>query len=164
MLQGLERRSEAQRGTATGRRRPPPAAWERRQSWRPVPKGGPGEKRRGAPPGQFPFCVGWISSVPQKCTHTRFRAVLYARYFDPWGILYARGALYAHRRGCYCAYMNEERIHLRLAPEEKRAFGEAAHLSGLTLSEWLRARARKAAMRELLEAGRAVAFLDAGTL
>jgi len=52
-----------------------------------------------------------------------------------------------------------EEIKLRLSPEEKRAFHEAADLAGIALSAWVRERLRKAAIRELEGAGRSVPFV-----
>jgi hypothetical protein len=51
-------------------------------------------------------------------------------------------------------------LQVRLEVAEKQAFDEAAALSGLTLSVWLRERLRIAARRELEKAGRSVAFLE----
>jgi uncharacterized protein (DUF1778 family) len=55
-----------------------------------------------------------------------------------------------------------ERVELRLEPREKEAFLLAAEGSGLSLSSWIRERLRRAARRELEEAGRKVAFLNYG--
>jgi hypothetical protein len=52
-------------------------------------------------------------------------------------------------------------LKLRLAPEEKQAFEEAARLAGIALSAWVRERLRRMALRELTEAGQQVAFLQA---
>lgn len=49
-------------------------------------------------------------------------------------------------------------MKLRLQPEEKQAFEEAAQLSGLALSAWVRERLRRAARIELEDAGKPVAF------
>ena len=51
------------------------------------------------------------------------------------------------------------RIDIRLTDAEKEAFGVAAQLSGLELSAWIRERLRTIAKKELLSAGREVAFL-----
>jgi len=56
----------------------------------------------------------------------------------------------------------EELLQVRVADTEKEAFEEAASLSGLALSAWVRERLRLIAVKELESAGRAVAFL-AGT-
>jgi uncharacterized protein (DUF1778 family) len=53
----------------------------------------------------------------------------------------------------------EELLQVRVAGTEKEAFEEAASLSGLQLSGWVRERLRQAAVRELEAAGRPVAFL-----
>ncbi len=49
-------------------------------------------------------------------------------------------------------------MELRLDAAEKRAFWDAASLSGMALSVWVRERLRKAARKELEDAGRPVAF------
>jgi hypothetical protein len=53
-----------------------------------------------------------------------------------------------------------ESLEVRLTAAEKGAMREAADLSGLPLSTWVRERLRRAARMELEEAGRAVAFLE----
>jgi len=52
-----------------------------------------------------------------------------------------------------------DRTEVRLEPEEKAAFNEAASLAGLSLSTWLRLRLRPIAAQELKQAGRQVPFL-----
>jgi hypothetical protein len=52
-----------------------------------------------------------------------------------------------------------EAIEIRVQPEEKLAFREAAEMSGISLSSWIRERLRKVAIRELEEASRPIAFL-----
>lgn len=52
-----------------------------------------------------------------------------------------------------------ESIELRLALPEKQAFKEAAQIAGIPLSIWIRERLRRAAVRELEEADRPIAFL-----
>lgn len=52
-----------------------------------------------------------------------------------------------------------ERVHLRITQGEKQGFQEAAHLSGLEMSAWIRERLRMIAAKELLKAGQAVPFL-----
>ena len=52
-----------------------------------------------------------------------------------------------------------EYLELRLTENEKRAFAEAANISGITLSTWVRERLRRAVIRELEEAGRPATFL-----
>jgi uncharacterized protein (DUF1778 family) len=54
--------------------------------------------------------------------------------------------------------MKSESMQLRLRPEEKLAFQEAADLAGLPLSAWVRERLRRAARIELIEAHRSVPF------
>ncbi|MDP9175471.1 MAG: hypothetical protein M3O30_16640 [Planctomycetota bacterium] len=53
----------------------------------------------------------------------------------------------------------EEYLELRLDAAEKQAFWDAASLSGMALSVWVRSKLRKAAQRELEDAGHSVAFL-----
>ena len=50
-------------------------------------------------------------------------------------------------------------LKLRLSAQEKEAFQEAAKLSGIALSAWIRERLRRIATRELEDAGREIAFL-----
>jgi uncharacterized protein (DUF1778 family) len=50
---------------------------------------------------------------------------------------------------------------LRLTPDEKAAFQEAASISGLSLSAWIRERLRRSASSELERAGRAIPFYRA---
>jgi uncharacterized protein (DUF1778 family) len=52
-----------------------------------------------------------------------------------------------------------ESLKIRLGPEEKQAFQDAADLAGVALSAWIRERLRKAARAELEEAGQHIAFL-----
>jgi uncharacterized protein (DUF1778 family) len=52
-----------------------------------------------------------------------------------------------------------EFIKIRLDPEEKRAFQEAADLAGISLSAWMRERLRKSARTELEDAGQQIPFL-----
>jgi hypothetical protein len=47
---------------------------------------------------------------------------------------------------------------LRLSPEEKSGFLEAANLAGLSLSAWMRSRLRAVCARELESAGRVIPF------
>lgn len=53
-----------------------------------------------------------------------------------------------------------EYLELRLDAAEKQAFQDAANLSGMAVSVWVRERLRKAARKELEDAERPVAFLD----
>ena len=53
-----------------------------------------------------------------------------------------------------------ESLRIRLGPEEKQAFQDAADLAGMALSAWIRDRLRKAARNELEEAGEEIAFLQ----
>src|ERR1700674_133394 len=51
-------------------------------------------------------------------------------------------------------------LQIRLQPREKQAFEEAANLSGIALSAWVRERLRIAAIRELEGAGNPVPFVE----
>jgi antitoxin component of RelBE/YafQ-DinJ toxin-antitoxin module len=52
-----------------------------------------------------------------------------------------------------------ESVLMRLDPEEKEAFKQAAELAGITLSSWIRERLRRSAIKELEEAAIPIAFL-----
>ena len=54
----------------------------------------------------------------------------------------------------------EELLQVRVTAMEKEAFDNAAELSGLALSAWVRERLRQNALRELEAAHRPVAFLN----
>ena len=56
--------------------------------------------------------------------------------------------------------MKTEIIKLRVTPDEKAAFQAAAELSGVAMSAWIRERLRRVAVRDLVEAGRQVPFLQ----
>lgn len=47
-----------------------------------------------------------------------------------------------------------EHLQIRLSNAEKVAFNEAATITGLSMSDWVRQMARKAAITELRDAGR----------
>jgi hypothetical protein len=53
-------------------------------------------------------------------------------------------------------------MRLRLQPQEKQGFEEAAELAGVALSAWVRERLRKAAAKELEAAGREIPFYRLG--
>jgi uncharacterized protein (DUF1778 family) len=55
--------------------------------------------------------------------------------------------------------MKTESVEVRMQPEEKTAFREAADLAGIPLSAWIRERLRRAARIELEDAGRQVPFV-----
>ena len=55
--------------------------------------------------------------------------------------------------------MKIESIEIRVQPDEKRAFRDAADIAGISLSSWVRERLRLAAIRELEGAGRMVPFI-----
>ena len=54
----------------------------------------------------------------------------------------------------------DDLLQLRVGALEKRAFEDAADVTGLALSAWVRERLRRAAIRDLEEAGRPVAFIQ----
>ena len=56
--------------------------------------------------------------------------------------------------------IKSESLKLRIGPEEKQAFQDAADLAGVALSVWIRERLRMVARSELEEAGRQIAFLQ----
>ena len=56
--------------------------------------------------------------------------------------------------------IKSESLKLRIGPEEKQAFQEAAELAGVALSVWIRERLRKVARKELEAAGHKIAFLQ----
>jgi uncharacterized protein (DUF1778 family) len=51
-------------------------------------------------------------------------------------------------------------LQIRLQPEEKQAFEEAASLAGIALSAWVRERLRLAAIRDLESAGLSTPFVQ----
>jgi uncharacterized protein (DUF1778 family) len=53
----------------------------------------------------------------------------------------------------------DESLLVRLEPDEKEAFKDAATIAGISLSSWVRERLRKVAKKELEEAERPIAFL-----
>lgn len=50
-------------------------------------------------------------------------------------------------------------VEVRLSELEKQGFQEAAEIAGVGLSTWIRERLRRAAVRELEEAGRVAPFI-----
>ncbi len=54
-------------------------------------------------------------------------------------------------------------VEVRMQPNEKQAFQEAASIAGIGLSSWIRERLRRAAIRELEEMARPIPFLDQPT-
>ena len=56
--------------------------------------------------------------------------------------------------------MKSVSVEVRMQPNEKKAFQEAASIAGLGLSSWIRERLRRAAIRELEEMARPIPFLD----
>jgi uncharacterized protein (DUF1778 family) len=59
------------------------------------------------------------------------------------------------------AERKDQVVIIRLSAAEKAAFREAAELSGIGLSSWIRERLRRTAGRELDEYGRTVPFIEA---
>ena len=55
--------------------------------------------------------------------------------------------------------MKTQDVRLRVSPDEKRAFQDAASLAGIPLSAWIRERLRLAAIRELEGMGQQVPFI-----
>jgi uncharacterized protein (DUF1778 family) len=56
--------------------------------------------------------------------------------------------------------MKDDTIKVRVNPDEKQAFQEAAEIAGIGLSAWVRERLRRSAIRELEEMSRPIHFLD----
>ena len=56
--------------------------------------------------------------------------------------------------------MKTQPIQVRVSLSEKTAFNEAANISGISLSSWIRIHLRRAATRDLEEMGKQVAFLQ----
>ena len=52
-------------------------------------------------------------------------------------------------------------MEIRMTPSEKDAFRRASEIAGLEVSAWVRERLRRAATRELEDAGEIAAFLYA---
>ena len=61
----------------------------------------------------------------------------------------------------YISRLKTTTLQIRLQPEEKEAFEKASDLAGIALSAWVRERLRRAAIRDLGEAGQQIAFLQA---
>lgn len=57
--------------------------------------------------------------------------------------------------------MKTDSVEVRMQPEEKLTFKMAADLAGVPLSAWIRERLRRAAIRELIDAGLQVPILQA---
>jgi len=55
--------------------------------------------------------------------------------------------------------LKNENILVRVEPDEKEAFKDAAKLAGISLSSWMRERLKRVAISELQEAARPIAFL-----
>lgn len=54
-----------------------------------------------------------------------------------------------------------ETVKVRMDSSEKQSFEEAASMAGISLSAWTRERLRRAAAKELAEAGRQIPFVQA---
>jgi hypothetical protein len=59
----------------------------------------------------------------------------------------------------YTVAMKSTTLQVRLQPVEKEAFEQAAELSGIAVSAWVRERLRSAATSELTTANRNVPFM-----
>ncbi|HEV7509161.1 MAG TPA: DUF1778 domain-containing protein [Thermoanaerobaculia bacterium] len=57
--------------------------------------------------------------------------------------------------------MKSDWIKLRLSPDEKATFEQAAAVAGASLSSWVRERLRKSAAAELEAAGLQIPFIQA---
>lgn len=57
--------------------------------------------------------------------------------------------------------MKTDSVEVRMQPQEKLTFKMAADLAGVPLSAWIRERLRRAAIRELIDAGLQVPILQA---
>ncbi len=57
-----------------------------------------------------------------------------------------------------------EYLEIRVDPSEKQAFKDAADIAGIPMSAWVRERLRRAAIRDLEEVARPIAFLRDRTL
>lgn len=55
--------------------------------------------------------------------------------------------------------LRNDKLLVRLEPDEKEAFKDAADLSGISLSSWVRERLRQVAIRELQDAAQPIPFL-----
>jgi uncharacterized protein (DUF1778 family) len=56
--------------------------------------------------------------------------------------------------------LKTDNILIRVQPEEKKAFQEAAEIAGIPLSAWIRERLRRATIYELEDAGKPILFLS----
>ena len=56
--------------------------------------------------------------------------------------------------------MKDDAIYIRLSQSEKQAFQDAARLSGISLSAWMRERLRTAARKDLEDAGLPIVFIQ----
>ena len=58
----------------------------------------------------------------------------------------------------YISAMKTTALQVRVSPEEKQAFDEAAKMAGVSFSAWARMNLRRAALREFQDIGRRVDF------
>lgn len=56
--------------------------------------------------------------------------------------------------------MNEYSMQVRMPKSEIESYKDAAKLSGVSVSSWVRDRLRKAARQELQSSGKRVAFIE----
>ena len=54
--------------------------------------------------------------------------------------------------------MKTQPVQVRVSPNEKQAFQDAADVVGISLSAWIRSNLRKAAIRDLEEIGKQAGF------
>lgn len=59
--------------------------------------------------------------------------------------------------------MNDDNIQVRMPKSEKETYRDAARLSGISVSSWMRDRLRKTARHELQSSGKRVAFIEDDT-
>jgi hypothetical protein len=57
------------------------------------------------------------------------------------------------------AHKLDQTLKIRMDAAEKQAFRDAAEVAGIPVSAWMRERLRRAAIRDLEEAARPIAFL-----
>ncbi len=57
------------------------------------------------------------------------------------------------------AHKLDQTLKIRMDAAERQAFSDAADMAGIPVSTWMRERLRRAAVRELEEASRPIAFL-----
>jgi uncharacterized protein (DUF1778 family) len=60
--------------------------------------------------------------------------------------------------------MKDKPIQIRVSISEKKAFQDAAKITGVSLSGWIRSNLRKAAIKDLEEVGQLAEFLKKGEI